>query len=223
MGRRSRRRRWRQRYASKLNIAGDGGVDAAGNGYGAPFMTFTFYVNKIFDVNYYYERSMRKRHLIHCEHISMLMLVLHWSWLRVVSVYSLNLFIPWILRRGGLWCCTLDPGLNDTITIFFPGGGMGGGGGGRLWLKSFLNPLSHVCLKRHASWFLPQSFRMSLTTRSTALSTGIWSHFPPNHYNIEQVHLKVSFSKNYYEVLVFPNYCKRDTHCGTRNLPSLTV
>ena len=59
MGRRSRRRR--QRYASKFNIAGDGGVDAAGNGYGAPFMTFTFYVNKIFDVNCYCERSTRQR------------------------------------------------------------------------------------------------------------------------------------------------------------------
>ena len=36
-------------------------------------------------------------------------------------------------------------------------------------------------------------------------------HFFHHHYNIEQVHLKVSFSKNYYEVFVFPNYCKQDT------------
>ena len=42
MGRRSTRRRWCQRFASKLNIDGDGGVDAAENGYGAPFMKFIF-------------------------------------------------------------------------------------------------------------------------------------------------------------------------------------
>ena len=82
MGWRSTRSRWCQRYASKLNIAGDGDVDAAENGYGAPVHDVHIYVNKIFDVN---EKTLDTLWTS-----PMLMLILHWSWLRVVFDCSLN-------------------------------------------------------------------------------------------------------------------------------------
>ena len=123
----------------------------------------------------------------------MLMLILHWSWLRVVWLF--------LESWGGLWCCPLGGWEGHVVNV-----------------KSIISCVSEaasVLIFAPVSGYRSQHVLLHRPRED--------DHDFHHHYNIEQVPLKLTLAKNYYEVLVFPNYYTQDTHCGTMNLPSLTV